>query len=58
MAKVYILTEADFEALRSALREDHNIGRLEVPRKEREEQNETYRRFNYRVETWIQGVMK
>lgn len=51
MAKVYIITDADIEALLSAFKEDPR--HTSMSDAEKALWNEQYRRVNYKLHTWL-----
>ncbi len=59
MAKVYMLTEADMEALVAAVNEDPQRGGQNPTTPElRRAHDDAFRFFNYRVRTWIEKVTR
>lgn len=57
MAKVYLLSEADFERLRLRLRQDPAPGFSQTP-EQRAAHNEALRHLVYVTENWITEVQK
>jgi hypothetical protein len=55
--KVYQLVQADIDRLRLMLRENPKQG-IGITEPERVVHDDTFRWFNYRIETWLNEVTK